>query len=519
MSSDGSTPSLASFMGGGAKPPRLHRAGTGPTEEEHEETQRLEREMAATKQRWGKQPESTGPPAGGMSLASLLKGGGLNKSSSSGPSSPTKPSIANRWQPAQAEPIKSKSAPAPMMTFGTSDNTFSQPAITPPVLSPSTFTGPSRSRSPSPAGRSHKAISIRPASPHKPLPSPSLKDDKPQPSSPVRSGSAPAPSSPGRAFPFSSINLASKSTPPTPMSSASTPQPRSLATIFGSTATGPRLNSQAPQHEAEEGPAHARPKGAGGVAMPGMVAAGSVRARAESLNSGKAASAPPTKVPVAAAPLPEAPPLVEAKVVSRSPPPIDEYNDEYSPPLHQDSSPLLPDSPESLRSARPLSAVFSPQVPSSPESLRSSNMSVNPSLTNSISRLQGSNIVADRLKWGEEKKAAASPSSSTPSSPVVGGGARPTHAKRNSVMERWGRDMPIVSGSGESSPRASPKVGAGAWTPPIAVAAAKPIAERWSEKKDEAEPSPQGSPALVHVSFRSLGSSARLPLTSSRSRV
>lgn len=519
---DGAPPSLASFMGGGAKPSRLHRIGTGPTEEEREETERLEREMAATKSRWGKQPEPADPPARGISLASYLKGGVPPLASSVvpaspvkpvSPSKPNKPSVLDRWQPAQpaSEPVKSRSTPS--MTFGTSDNTFSQPAITPPILGASTFSAPPRSRSPSPSGRSYKAISIQPGSSRKPLPSPKIFTDKAQPASPGKAGAVASPSSPNRAFPFSAINL-DKSTPSSPTGTIGPPQPRSLATLFGSTATGPRLNSQSPQHSVDEGPAHARSKGIGGVAMPGMVVAGSVRARAESLNSGNKVATPgistPTPAPAFAAPplvatpLPEAPPLVEAKIISRSPPlPVAEDDDEYSPPLHQDSSPLLPDSPESLRSARPLSMIMSPQVPSSPESIRSTPMSANSSLTNSLTRLQSSKIVADRLKWGEEKeKGVSSPSHPSESSPLMGGGARPAHAKKNSVLERWGRDLPNVTGSGESSPR-SPKVGASPWSPPLGAGAGKPVAERWNEKKDEKEEeaSPKESPALVHVSF------------------
>lgn len=472
--------------------------------------------MAATKSRWGKQPEPADPPARGISLASYLKGGVPPPASTVTPTSPvkpvkpaspTKPSVLDRWQPAQPapEPVKSRSTPS--MTFGTSDHTFSQPAITPPILGASTFSAPPRSRSPSPSGRSYKPISIQPG---KPTPFSKSSTDRVQSASPTKTGTAASPSSPNRAFPFSAINL-DKSTPPPPSGTIGPPQPRSLATLFGSTAAGPRLNSQSPQHSIDEGPAHARSKGIGGVAMPGMMVAGSVRARAESLNSGNKVAAPGISTPtapldfaapaLASAPLPEAPPLVEAKIISRSPPlPVAEDDDEYSPPLHQDSSPLLPDSPESLRSARPLSMIMSPQAPSSPESPRSTRMSANSSLTNSLTRLQSSNIVADRLKWGEEKeKGASSPSPSSESSPLMGGGARPTHAKKNSVLERWGRDLPNVSGTGESSPK-SPKVGTSPWSPPSG--AGKPVAERWNEKKDEKEEgSPKESPALVHVSF------------------
>ncbi|BGP18604.1 hypothetical protein JCM10213v2_006670 [Rhodosporidiobolus nylandii] len=104
----GSTPSLASFMGGGAQR-RVHKVNSGMTEQEREETERLEKEMAQTRARWGnKSAEGSGPPSGGMSLAALMKGetGGASPA----PSSPA----ARRWQPSSASVEQSPAAaPAP----------------------------------------------------------------------------------------------------------------------------------------------------------------------------------------------------------------------------------------------------------------------------------------------------------------------------------------------------------------------------------------------------------------------
>ena len=75
----GGTTSLAQMMGASGQK-RTHRVNTGMTEQEREETERLEREMAATRAKWAaKNPASAngdaqGGPAGGLSLASLLTG-------------------------------------------------------------------------------------------------------------------------------------------------------------------------------------------------------------------------------------------------------------------------------------------------------------------------------------------------------------------------------------------------------------------------------------------------------------
>ncbi|GAA5894569.1 hypothetical protein JCM6882_004852 [Rhodosporidiobolus microsporus] len=73
----GSAPSLAMFMGGGGQR-RVHKVNQGMTEAEKEETERLEKEMEATRAKWGNKENSAaagGPPAGGMSLAALMMGG------------------------------------------------------------------------------------------------------------------------------------------------------------------------------------------------------------------------------------------------------------------------------------------------------------------------------------------------------------------------------------------------------------------------------------------------------------
>jgi hypothetical protein len=235
--SDGSAPSLASFMGGGKKAPRLNRVGTGPTEDEREATAKLEREMAQGK--WGGSTASdAAAPTTGLSLASLMKGGDAA-------ASPVASKVNLKWMasdtPSQSLPLPSTAAaisapPSTAQVIPSSESTF--------TATPASYVDvPSKA----PAATSTKASS---------LPS-------------------------------------------------STPAPRSLADMLGSKASGPRLNSAPlPAVEHDEGPAHARGTGGGGVALPGMVAAGLVRERTKSLTS---SAAPPAVV-------------VEAKVFSRSPP-------------------------------------------------------------------------------------------------------------------------------------------------------------------------------------------------------
>ncbi|GAA6029192.1 hypothetical protein JCM8097_001645 [Rhodosporidiobolus ruineniae] len=96
-SSSGAPPSLAMFMGGGAGR-RVHKVNDKMTDAEREETERLEKEMAATRAKWGdKGAAAAGPPAGGMSLASLMMGG---KTPSKPPASSSSPSST----PAEALP-------------------------------------------------------------------------------------------------------------------------------------------------------------------------------------------------------------------------------------------------------------------------------------------------------------------------------------------------------------------------------------------------------------------------------
>ncbi|GAA5922103.1 hypothetical protein JCM3775_003491 [Rhodotorula graminis] len=104
-SSSSTPPSLAMFMGGGAQR-RTHRIGTGMTEQEKEETERLEREMAATRAKWGDKGAQgdADPPRGGLSLADLMKGGKGTASAS-----PVAAKVAQRFH---AEPERASSAPA-----------------------------------------------------------------------------------------------------------------------------------------------------------------------------------------------------------------------------------------------------------------------------------------------------------------------------------------------------------------------------------------------------------------------
>ncbi|PRQ74277.1 hypothetical protein AAT19DRAFT_14630 [Rhodotorula toruloides] len=109
--SSGSTPSLAQFMGGGAQR-RTHKVGTGMTDVEREETDKLEREMAATRAKWAAKngdatEEEEEKPAGkGMSLASLMMG-----KPAGAKESPVAAKVAQRWQPqSSTESTNDKSA-------------------------------------------------------------------------------------------------------------------------------------------------------------------------------------------------------------------------------------------------------------------------------------------------------------------------------------------------------------------------------------------------------------------------
>ncbi|GAA5908163.1 hypothetical protein JCM5296_000523 [Sporobolomyces johnsonii] len=378
-SSSSSTPSLAMFMGGGAKA-RVHKVGTGMTEAEREETERLEREMAATRARWGNKPEEdTAPPAGGMSLASLMKGGAAAGNA-------VNANVAKRWQPAEQSPS-------------------SQPAPSP----------------------------------------------KPAPAS----------------------------------SFGQTPAPRSLASAFGSTATGPRLNSPSPitrPAAADDGPAHARPQNGGGlgVAMPGLAIE-----RPSSLPSPSAVP-PPSSSAVG----PESPALVEPKVISRSAPsstpqPSEPAQNPKPIPFEIDG---LASASAVLHTGTPPSSYTSPRLESPSKQLAAAN--------NTLTRLQSSNIVAERLKFAEQLQQ----QQSTPASPSASAQSSPTKAadKRRSVLERWGRDSPnVFTGQGTSKSQGLPSPGLtpSSWS-------SKPISSSPPPKQNQEEvveiksPSPV-EPALI----------------------
>lgn len=340
--STGSAPSLASFMGGGSKPPPLHRVGTGPTQDEQEITEKLEVEMAIRKAKWGNKPEDDAPVRG-PSLASLLKG----RAQTDQPS-PVEQKIGQKW--GAQSPSKASSVPA---MYGARSS----------VPPPSTESVPSSSSTPS-----RPAFTTSPTS--------------------------------------SFVNAPATSTP-----LASTPSTRSLANMLGSKATGPRLNTPSAQPAVEEGAAHAYAYSRSAVAMPGMVPAGIVRERTRSLTGAT-------------------PPVIEAKVLSRTPP-----ADAVQPPI---IAPSISEPPRTygLPQSSTTAATSSP-APAFQKPAISSSMAATPSLT----RLQ-SNIVTKRLKQNDAQAAATGTSIKTP-----------TAEKRRSVLERWGRDEP-------NSMPSSPVVGA-----------------------------------------------------------
>ena len=124
--SNGGPVSLASFMGA-AKGPKRHFVNTGMTDAEREETEKLEREMAATKARWANQSANPEPLRGAMSLASLMKG------TVGAPSNPVSASVAQRWNP-----TGSSTSPPPMSNTSASNN---QPRSMASAMG-STATGP-----------------------------------------------------------------------------------------------------------------------------------------------------------------------------------------------------------------------------------------------------------------------------------------------------------------------------------------------------------------------------------------
>lgn len=116
-------------------------------------------------------------------------------------------------------------------------------------------------------------------------------------------------------------------------------------------------------------------------------------------------------------------PLVEAKNVSRSPPaaevPAPEKSTSAPVPTAESRSPHVAASAEPETATLPRSASFGLGA------------------GNTLTRLQSSNIVADRLKWTE---AMAQPGSAD--APPAAAAAPPSPEKRRSVLERWGRDEP-----------------------------------------------------------------------------
>ncbi|GAA6006261.1 hypothetical protein JCM11491_002087 [Sporobolomyces phaffii] len=192
---------------------------------------------------------------------------------------------------------------------------------------------------------------------------------------------------------------------PQSSSSVSTNTPRSLASAFGSTATGPRLNSSSQASiDDSGGPAHAR--SGGGYAMPGL------------------AKEMKNEDPSNAETKPE-PALVEPKVFSRPAP---------SPAPVTEPTPT-PASPNKIA------------FPSTSNSDPASN-TVPPAQNSTLGRLRGSSIVAERLKFAEQRQQQAQ---SPLSSPTKERGSIPTSPeKRRSVLERWGRDQPNVFGGGST---------------------------------------------------------------------
>ena len=125
--SSSTPPSLAMFMGGGPQR-RTHRIGTGMTEQEKDETDRLEREMAATRAKWGDKGAQgdADPPRSGLSLADLMKGGKGGASAS-----PVAAKVAQRFH---AEPERASSAPAAAPAAAPAEAPDAAPAAAPPLV-------------------------------------------------------------------------------------------------------------------------------------------------------------------------------------------------------------------------------------------------------------------------------------------------------------------------------------------------------------------------------------------------
>lgn len=216
-------------MGGGAKPPGLHKIGTGPTEDEKEVTERLEREMEASKARWSGKNSGAGGMAG-VSLASLMKG-----TSGAGGGEVGEGGVrfgAGKWK--ASEEVEQQNKDLSPIMFGTSSNELSQrpssqssfDELTPIVATSTTRLPPSHSKSQS---------SYRSVSPNKSAVSPTTSYSMSSPilaASPEIAESIPPPSTFSTKYstPFS-VQPAPPSRPTTPRSESPLPSTPTSTTI------------------------------------------------------------------------------------------------------------------------------------------------------------------------------------------------------------------------------------------------------------------------------------------------
>jgi len=293
-----------------------------------------------------------------------------------------------------------------------------------------------------------------------PAQSKSTQDDEPKRWQPSAASPPLASSDPIRSQTAPASSKGPSSQPP-----ASTP--RSLASAFGSTANGPRLNSssQTPSDE-QDGPVHAR--SGGGFAMPGLAKEKSEEKPQD------------TKEEEAETP------LVEPKVFSRPAP-----------------TPAEPAQPPA--SSSPTKVAFPSISPSeSPSKTTTQN--------STLGRLRGSSIVAERLKFAEQLQ---QQSSSPLASPTKERGSTTTSPeKRRSVMDRWNRDQPNTFGSSApASPTKSstlpPKSPGFAGSSSPWSSSARPIASSPKEEenqlvKDEGNEKNDSEPTYTPVSGRGM---------------
>ncbi|KAM0748363.1 hypothetical protein T439DRAFT_336186 [Meredithblackwellia eburnea MCA 4105] len=392
LPTDGQNTSLASLFGGAPKPPPLHKVGTGPTEDEVQANEKLEREMALTRGKWAAASGDDDKPR--VSLASLL-------SARSATDSPISQRVTNKWPSNTALndlPTKSTSAPTPVSSSLNRDVIPDRTSFT---------------------------ISPTPSFSH-------------QPTLETRSSTTTTMSNPPY---FSSTT--SSSPPPQPSSGSTTPL--SLAAALGSRATGPRLNQPTTNpavhdDDGDQGPEHARPTsslgrdgrgvvgGTGAVAMPGMVVPRS--ASGLSLSTGG---------------------VVEATIISRSPPlPQEQKLEEDHMEKEKEGDPTRgrPSSPtktSSVLTDEP--ASFAVAENDSNSTTKEKELFSAP--TASIGRIQSSNIVAERRKWSQALEDKAAPSAPAPSdSPTKVG-------KRGSVYERWQQQQHQDPAKTDSKPSAA----------------------------------------------------------------